>query len=148
MGNMYEWHCNECGANEEFYCGGGFLSFNDPDVVELSRSGAYGPAMKTLLGNGIPEGWTVFNKNAFYLCPGCGGIINGSVLRIDDRSGSWLEYHAKPEACPNCGEELVFWDDKVPMSENELVARCQGYAEKGCPKCGSKKVSTSFANWD
>lgn len=148
MGSMYGWHCEECGAKEEFYCGGGFLSFNNPEVVEMSSSGDYGPAMEVLLGSGIPDGWTVFNENVFYLCPECDSIIPGAALTIEDGSGSWLVYYNKPEVCPSCGEELSFWDDKTPIDEGVLWARCQRYVETGCPKCGGKKVTADLARWD
>ncbi len=148
MGSMYGWHCEECGAGDEYYCGGGFLSFNNPEVVELSKSGDYGPAMKALLGNGIPEGWTVFGESVFYLCPNCGDVIPGDTLRIDDGSGCWLTFHTEPEPCPSCGEKLSSWEDKVPMRERELSARCESYFENGCPKCGSKKVNLAVSDCD
>jgi len=104
--------------------------------------------MKLLLGEGIPEGWNTFAENAFYLCPNCDNVIASETLRIDDGSGNWLVHHVKPNACPKCGEELVFWDDKVPMGELDLAARCDGFAENGCLKCGSTNVSITAGNWD
>lgn len=148
MGSIIGWHCSDCGAGESFYCGGGMMGFNEPAAVEHSKDGTFGPAMKRLLGDGIPEGWTVFAENVFYRCPNCDGVISGGALRIDDRSGGWLTFHIKPDVCETCNEELIFWDDKVPMSESELLARCEGYVESGCPKCGGTNVSVDAGNWD
>ena len=148
MGSIIGWHCEDCGAGESFYTGGGMMFYNEPAVVEVSKSGDFGEAMKALLGDGIPEGWTVFRENAFYLCPNCGGIISGGTLKIDDGGPGWLVYHTKPDACASCGEELVFWDDKVPLSGDELIRRCEGYSENGCPKCNGRHVLPSMGNWD
>ena len=148
MGSMIGWHCEDCGAEESFFCGGGMMYFNEHEVVDLAKNGDFGQAMKTLLGDGVPDGWTIFRENVFYLCPSCGDIISGGRLRIDDGGSGWLSYHTKPDACPSCGEELVFWDDKVPMNERELMARCEERSEKGCPKCEGKRVSLTIGNWD
>ena len=148
MGSMISWHCEDCGAEESFFTGGGMMFYNEPAVVEASKSGDFGNAMKALLGNGVPEGWTVFRENAFYLCPNCGGVISGGTLKIDDGGSGWLVYHTEPDACESCGEELVFWDDKVPLSDSELIKRCEEYSENGCPKCNGKHVSLSMGNWD
>ena len=148
MGSMINLHCEDCGAKESFFAGGGMMFYNEPAVVEASKSGDFGNAMKALLGNGVPEGWTVFRENAFYLCPNCGGVISGGTLKIDDGGSGWLVYHAEPDACESCGGEPVFWDDKVPMSERELIARCEERSEKGCSKCGGRHVSLSMGNWD
>lgn len=141
MRSMLGWCCEDCGTGKTYMCGGGFMSFNESEVVELSKGGALGPAMRALLGDGIPEGWTVFRQNAFYECPGCGDVIWGGTIRIDDKGGGWLVYHAEPDPCPTCGEELVFWDDKVPMSERVLMDKCSKIVEQGCPECGGKGVS-------
>ena len=148
MGSMINLHCEDCGAKESFFAGGGMMFYNEPAVVEASKSGDFGNAMKALLGNGVPEGWTVFRENAFYLCPNCGGVISGGTLKIDDGGSGWLVYHTEPDACESCGGEPVFWDDKVPMSERELIARCKERSEKGCSKCGGRHVSLSMGNWD
>ena len=124
------------------------MFYNEPAVVEVAKGGDFGEAMKTLIGDGIPEGWTVFRENAFYLCPNCGSVISGGTLKIDDGGSGWLVYHTKPDACASCGEELVFWDDKVPLSGDELIKRCESYSENGCPKCNGKHVSPSMGNWD
>lgn len=148
MGSMIGWHCNNCGAEESFLCGGGMMGLNEPAVVDYSKDATFGIAMKTLFADGIPDGWTVITENAFYLCPNCGGVIHGSSLRIDDGGPGWLVYHAEPRPCPTCGEKLLFRDDKHPMSGRELFARCEGYAEQGCPKCGNKDVGLSAGEWD
>jgi len=148
MGSMVGWHCNDCGAEESFLCGGGMMGINEPAVVDCSKDGTFGSAMKALFADGIPNGWTVFTENAFYLCPNCGGIADGGTLRIDDGGSGWLVYHMEPSPCPACGERLLFWDDKVPMGERELMVRCEGYAEQGCPKCVSKNISLPAGEWD
>lgn len=148
MGKMFGWRYGDCGAGESFHCGGGMLFFNEPEVVELSKKGDFGEAMKQLFRDGIPEGWTVFRENVYYLCPGCEGAIDGGTLRIKDGGPGWLVYHTAPSSCPSCGEELVFWDDKVPMSERDIAARCDGRAEEGCPKCGGRYVESTFGCWD
>ena len=148
MGRMYSWHCEDCGAGESFCCGGGMMSFNDPAVVEESGNGSLGPAMKRLLGEGVPEGWFVFSSNEFYRCPNCGNVIEKRGLRIEDGGSGWLDYHVKPYTCGSCGEELAFWDDMVPMTEDELWLRCEGYATNGCPVCTSKNVTIDAGLWD
>ena len=75
MGCLLEWCCRDCGAGESFLCGGGFSDFNPADVVEQSRRGDFGPALKALLGNGIPKGWSVRRENSYYECPFCGGVV-------------------------------------------------------------------------
>lgn len=148
MGSIIGWHCNDCGSKESFFCGGGMLGFNQPSVVERSKNGTFGPAMKQLFGGGIPKGWTVFTENAFYRCPHCDSVIESNTFRIDDDHGGWLVYHMKPKACETCKEELFFWDDKVPMTEKELRARCRKYSDNGCPKCGGKNISIDWGEWD
>ena len=149
MGSLFGWHCNDCGAGESFGCGTGMRPLLSHEIQEDAANGSLGPAMQRLFKDGIPEGWTVSRKNDYYLCPNCGGIIDGASLRIDDGSGAgWLDYHLEPEACKACGCELVFWDDHVPLSERELQRRCEDIAKAGCPKCGSKHVSVEFGNWD
>lgn len=56
MGSIIGWHCEDCGVGESFNCGGGMMGFNEPAAVENSKDGTFGPAMKRLLGDGIPEG--------------------------------------------------------------------------------------------
>ena len=148
MGEYVSWHCSKCGEGESFSLGGGMLGFNNPEVLERAEKGELGPAMETLLANGVPEGWTLFNENAFYLCPSCEAVIPGGTVRIDDGSGNWLVFHEAPDACPSCGEELCFWDDKVPMSFGELRARCVKRSEGACPKCGAEAVELGFGSWD
>lgn len=148
MGTIIGWRCEDCGARRGFALGGGRRSYNNPEVVEQSANGSLGPAMKKLLEEGIPDGWTVLRESAYYNCPKCGEVIGGATIRIDDGSGWWLTYHAKPDACESCGEELFFWPDKVPMSEKELLARCEHYVKNGCPACGGTNVSVDMANWD
>ena len=148
MGSFAGWRCKSCGAHEEFSCGGGMMGLNNPAVVEQARKGELGPAMKALLADGIPEGWMLFEERAYYRCPECDGAIEGTTVRIDDRSGNWLVYHLEPPACAKCGEKLMFWDDKVPMSFDALLARCKSYAENGCPTCRSKDVELDLGNWD
>lgn len=148
MGSIIGWRCEDCGARQGFALGGGRQSYNNPEVVEQSANGSFGPAMKRLLGEGIPDGWTVLRESAYYRCPKCGGVVRGGTLRIDNGTGWWLAYHTKPDACETCGEELFFWPDKVPMSEKELLARCEGYVESGCPKCGGTNVIVVAGAWD
>lgn len=144
MGSMAEWHCKDCGAGESFYCGSGMGGFNNPAVVEQAKDGTFGPAMKRLLGDGIPDGWFVFTENVFYRCLTCNDITNGSALRIDDGSGGWLTYYIQPDDCETC-EEL---GDLELMSEDELFDRCKKYSDDGCPKCGGKHVALNFGCWD
>ena len=139
MGNIVGWFCKDCGAGNSFYSGSGMMSFNDSDFVLRSKDGFYGPAMKRLLGDGIPEGWIVFEEHVFYRCPNCDGIIEGSAFKVDDGSRSgWLTYYIKPDSCEACGEELAFWGDRVPMSDDELLALCQKLVDDGCPNCGGE----------
>lgn len=148
MGTGIGWKCKSCGVGETFMCGGGMMSLNEPEVVECSRDGSFGPAMKALLGDGIPDGWTVFRENVFYRCPGCDAIVPGGAIRIDDESGGWIVYHTKPGECPSCGEGLWLWSDRAPMSEDELLRRCEGYAREGCPECGGTDVEITTMYWD
>ena len=149
MGSMYGWHCKDCGAGESFNTGGGFLSINRSDVVERAESGAFGPAMKALLGDGLPEGWDTFSETVYYRCPDCGGFMPGERIKIEDQSGNWLFFHVKPEACPSCGSESAPWgDDKAGVSSDELMSACMEHVENGCPKCGGKKVYPAFGHWD
>jgi rubrerythrin len=148
MGCLFEWRCRDCGAGESFFCGGGFSDFNPADAVEQSKRGDFGPALKALLGNDIPRGWSVLRENSYYECPFCGGVVLGTSLQIEDGSNGWLEYHAIPDKCPSCGESLQAGECMPPMSEGELSARCEGFASAECPKCGSKNVSTSYGSWD
>jgi len=148
MGEYMGWRCADCGAGEGFRSGGGMLSFNDPELVDRAKAGELGPAMQVLLAEGIPQGWTLFNESAFYPCPGCGGVIAGGVVRIDDGSGNWLVFHAAPDACGECGYELLHWDERVPMGESELASRCAERVEAGCPECGGKNVVLESMDWD
>ena len=148
MGGIIGWHCNDCNESQSFYCGGGMFWINEEEVVEYSKEGKLGHAMRTLFGNGIPEGWTVFRKNEFYRCPNCGSIIRGGGFDIDDRSGGWFVYHLSPVPCGSCGEELTFRDDKVPLSYRELVQYCEERIKDGCPKCGGRNVTVDEGNWD
>ena len=148
MGCLLEWCCRDCGAGESFLCGGGFSDFNPPDVVEQVKRGDFGQAMKVLLGKGIPDGWTVLRENTYYECPYCGEVILGTSLKVDNGGNGWLEYHAVPEECPSCGESLRAGECMPPMSEEELSARCGGFASTGCPKCGGKNVSCITGSWD
>ena len=125
------------------------LSFNDSDFVLRSKDGFYGPAMKRLLGDGIPEGWIVFEEHVFYRCPNCDGIIEGSAFKVDDGSRSgWLTYYIKPDSCEACGEELAFWGDRVPMSDDELLTLCQKQVDDGCPNCGGENAQLLMGCWD
>ena len=124
------------------------MGFNGPKVVEAARSGELGPAMGTLLADGIPEGWTLFDGNAFYLCPNCGEVVPGGTVRIDDGSGNWLVFHVEPGPCASCGGELEFWDDKIPLTQHELVDRCVEVEMSGCPECGGKAVELDVGKWD
>lgn len=142
------WQCQDCNSCEVFYCGGGMLSFNEPAVVELAEEGKFGPAMKMLLGKGIPEGWTVCRENCFYECCDCSGTIGGGTIRIDDGSGGWLIYYDEPSACEKCGNVLFLWSEKVPLSEREISARCDRRVDEGCPECGGKNVLLQMGNWD
>lgn len=150
MGKMVGWFCRDCGASEEFYLGSGMSAFDDASsVVERSKEGVYGRAMKKLLGDGIPEGWAVFKERVFYRCPNCDGVIEGGAFKIDDGSGSgWLTFHVKPDSCEACGEELVFWDDRILMSDRELLVLCQKHVDDGCPNCGSANVQLITGCWD
>ncbi len=148
MGKLIGWECDDCGAREAFHCGGGMMGFSDPEVIEHSCDGSFGPAMKTLLGNGVPDGWSTYNEAVYYQCPNCDHIIPGGAVRIEDGSGSWLVYHIEPDDCEVCGEELAFWDDKVPLSEDELLKRCFQRSEEPCPKCGGKNVQLTLGDWD
>lgn len=148
MGEMLGWRCEACGAGESFMLGGGMMGFSNPGLAEQAKAGDFGPAMQRLWGDGIPEGWDVFRENAYYLCPDCGDLIEGSVFRIDDGSGGWLVFHVKPDACPSCGEELIFWDDKVPLCDCKIEERCRGFAVGGCPACGGTDVSLVNGCWD
>ena len=149
MGTMYGWHCEDCGAGKMFRCGGGFLSFNQPEVEELSSKGEFGPAMKMLFGDGIPNGWSTFRENVFYRCRRCGSVMDGAAYRITDTGKrGWLVFYVEPDACPSCGQELMFWDEKKPMSEREISALCGEYEKNGCPECGRKNVSPDGGFWD
>lgn len=148
MGSIAGWQCGACGSGEEFYCGGGMFSFNEPAVVELAGDGRFGPAMKSLLGDGIPEGWTVYRESCFYECRDCGGTIDGGTIRIDDGSGGWLIYHDEPDVCGRCGYQLHMWDERVPLSEREIAARCDRRIEDGCPECGGKNILLQMGCWD
>lgn len=148
MGRLFEWRCRDCGAGEGFLCGGGFSDFNPADVVEQAEQGDLGSAMKVLLGNGIPDGWTVQRENSYFECPSCGEVVLGISLKVDDGGNGWLEYHTIPEECPSCGESLRVGECVPSMSEEELSARCEGFVSAGCPKCGGKNVSASYGSWD
>lgn len=149
MGSIIGWRCEDCGAGESLYCGGGMGWIDEPAVAEGSSEGAFGHAMERLFGDGIPKGWSVFRVNEHYLCPNCGGVIRGGGFRIDDGSGAgWLDFHLEPDACEACGCALAFWDDRMPLSERELARHCEDIAKNGCPKCGGKNVSVEFGNWD
>lgn len=148
MGRFFEWGCRDCGAGESFLCGGGFSDFNPPDVVEQSKRGDLGPALKALLGNGIPKGWSVLRENSYYRCPSCGEVVLGTLLQIEDGGNGRLEYHVVPDNCPSCGESLQTTERMTPLSEEELSARCEGFASAGCPKCGGKNVSVITGSWD
>lgn len=149
MGKIIGWYCKDCGAGNSFYSGSGMLSFNDSDFVLRSKDGSCGPAMKRLLGDGIPEGWTVFEERVFYRCPNCDGAIEGSAFKIDDGGGSgWLAFYVKPDSCETCGEELVFWDDRIPMSDSDLLALCQKQVDDGCPNCGGANAQLVKGCWD
>lgn len=151
MGKIIGWYCKDCGASESFYSGGGMLSFNDSDFVSRSKDGSCGPAMKRLLGDGIPKGWTVFEEHVFYRCPNpnCGGVIEGSAFKIADGSRrGWLAYYVKPDSCEVCGEELAFWDDRTPMSDGDLLALCQKQVDDGCPNCGGANAQLLMGCWD
>ena len=148
MGDFVGWHCDNCGAEESYYMGGGMLGFNDPEVVKLAQAGKLGPAMKALLADGIPDGWTLFNERVFYSCPKCKNVIAGQTVRIDDASGNWLVFHIAPPACSKCGEGLAYWDDKVPMTLADLHGRCNAFVEEGCPSCGKKSVVVDSGSWD
>ena len=148
MGEIAGWQCDDCGASEEFFCGGGMFSFNEPRVVEGAKEGAYGPAMRALLGDGVPSGWTVSSERCFFACGGCGSIIEGESFTIDDRSGGWLVYHASPGVCGKCGHFPDFWDERVPLTDREIAVRCDRRAEEGCPECGSKNVLLQMGCWD
>ena len=149
MGNMVDWHCEDCGAGEVFFTGGGFRSINIAEDIESAKSGAFGPAMKRLFKHGLPKGWYTFTESVYYRCPECGGFMHGRRIRIEDQSGGWLFYHEKPEPCSSCGAECEpFGDDNTGVSEDELVAVCEGYGKSGCPKCGSKHVSVSCGDFE
>lgn len=148
MGSIVGWRCEDCGSGEMFYCGGGMLSFNEPRVAEGSRVGVYGPAMKALLGDGIPSGWTVISERCFFACSRCDSIIEGETFTIDDGSGGWLVYYDEPSACEKCGNVLISLDEKIPLSEREITARCNKRVEEGCPECGGKKCSFEWGCWD
>ena len=57
------WQCEGCGSGEEFYCGCGILSFNEPAVIELAEEGKFGPAMKMLCGNNLSISGNVFYRS-------------------------------------------------------------------------------------
>lgn len=147
-GEFVGWNCRECEANESFYYGIGTSLLNDDDFARMCDDGDYGPATRALLGDGVPEGWTVNEENAFYTCPKCGDVIQGSAIRIDDGSGSMLVAYADVPACGSCGEKPVFLEDMVPMSFAELTDRCKAISESKCPKCGADAVEMDMGNWD
>lgn len=148
MGTMIGWECEDCGARETFSCGTGMMGINDPELVRRAGDGSLGPAMKMLLGGGVPDGWYAYRENAYYECPECGAIIAGSSVRIADGSRGRLVYHARPDVCEACGEDFDFWDDTVPLSEDDLLNRCRCKVESGCPKCESRNARYFLANWD
>lgn len=150
MGMIIGWFCRDCGAGEEFYFGSGMNAFDDgPSVVERSKEGSYGPAMKKLFGDGIPEGWAVFKERVFYRCSNCDEAIGGIAVKIDDGSGcGLLIFYLKPEKCDRCGETYDFWSDMLPMSEDELLDRCQRHVDDGCSSCGSSNVQLLVGRWD
>ena len=145
MGSMYEWSCESCGAGERFSCGGGMLSYNEPSVISRAGEGAYGEAMARLLQDGVPDGWSVFRSQIYWLCPECDATFEGTELSVNDRGEGKLIYRAAPGTCPACGWELV---DETPMSEADISDRCMSRQRDGCPKCGGRTVTFTFGNWD
>ena len=145
MGSIFGWKCERCGAQESFMCGGGMLSLNEPEVVRRAGEGAFGPAMATLLRDGVPDGWSVFRSRVYYRCPACDATFEGVRLAVDDRSDGELAYTPSPGTCPACGEHVL---DDAPMGEDDVFERCVSRAREGCPKCGSQQVSVTCGNWD
>lgn len=148
MGNIAGWICASCNAGEEFFMGGGMGGSDDPVVADRAREGLLGPAMKALLGEGIPEGWSVFQENCFYECRCCGAVIPGKTFLIDDRSGCWLVFHDEPAACEKCGNALDSWDEKVPLTEREIEHRCEMRMREGCSECGGRNILGQHGCWD
>ena len=124
MGSIFGWKCERCGAQESFMCGGGMLSLNEPEVVRRAVEGAFGPAMATLLRDGVPDGWSVFRSRVYYRCPACDATFEGVRLAVDDRSDGELAYTPSPGTCPACGEEITF--DEETLEEGSIC----------CPACG------------
>ena len=148
MGEMYEWHCHDCQAGEEFITGVGMGSFNEREVIDLARDGKYGSLVKQLVGDGIPEGVIIFRLNAYFVCPECGEILQGEELCLSGDDGKELHGYAPPNSCPTCGADLDFMDDKIPLTNRELIERCKHIVSEGCPKCGGKNVESIMGCWD
>lgn len=147
MGDVVGWHCGDCGAGEEFYLGGSMGSINEPEVVDLARSGAYGSLVRRLIGDGIPAGITVFRMNEYFVCPECGEMLPGGALRITGEDGVPVYSYAPPGPCPRCGSTLDFYDNQMPLREGEIVARCRKPVVEGCPDCGGRHVRQSGSFW-
>lgn len=145
MGTMYEWRCARCGAGESFVCGGGMTNINEREVIRTAGEGGLGPAMARLLGQGLPNGWSVFRSWVYYRCPECDATYESMTLDVDDRSHGKLTYTAAPGPCPACGVEAF---DGSPMGEDEIFERRMSRERNGCPACGCHEVSFSFGNWD
>ena len=140
MGISIGWRCDSCGAGVEHYCGVGLDNYTGPGIAGMIERGDFGPAMKALFAAGIPEGWLVARKNAFYKCPDCGDVITGDSLFIDDCSGGCIRYFSDPGVCPSCSRDLLCWDEKEPMTQNELWAIYERREGSVCPNCGSANV--------
>jgi len=123
------------------------MSFNVPEVVEAARAGTFGPEIKGCVDEGALEKGYVVRKNVYYQCPGCDAIICGHMIDLHDpgRQKDVSYYEPVDHECDDGGspEELG-----SPLREEDLLARCCGYAQRGCPKCGSMNVDVMLINWD
>ena len=147
MGMTIGRRCDACGAEQGFRLGAGWRQDLE-GLVGQAGSGDLGPAVRVLLGRGIPDGWNVFRERASYRCPSCDAVIPGEVVKLDDGGGCLLTIAMDPGPCPKCGEELVCLDDREPMGQGEVYERCEAVVRRGCPACGGADVSLTQMLWD
>lgn len=149
MGSRLGWHCEKCGAEEEYSIGCGMLSFDVEETRSRIEKGEFGKLAKKLLAEGFPLEVHTIDESSFFCCSSCGKLVEGMSVRFfvqDDKHELML--HVPPDECPECGEGFAFGEDCIPVSEGEITAYVKGILDSGCPKCGSKDVGPILINWD